>query len=211
MAVVVRNHVQQFRPLRGGIAIMNGNNGPSGTLGCIATADGADRWLLSAHHVLRGGRLEVEDGDPVFQPALGGAALPVARTSRDRADRGLDVAAARVIDGVATVAEVLGIGVLGGVVEPHEGMRVVKSGIATGVTEGVVVRVDGSEVRIELAPGYPSKYELSATSDSGAVWVEEGTASPVALHVAGNDTGIEVAIGVRMSEILRALRLSLPA
>jgi|SRR5215216_1838830 len=207
MAVVVRNHVQPFRPLRGGIAIMNGNNGPSGTLGCIATSNGVDRWILSAHHVLQGAGNELTDDEPIFQPALGGSALPVARTRRDRAHQGLDVAAARVIDGVDTVNEILGIGLIGRVIEPVQGMRVMKSGIATGVTEGVVVRVDGDEVRIESPPGYPSKYEISATSDSGSVWVEQETVAPVALHVAGTDTGIEIAIGVRMSEVLRVLEL----
>lgn len=209
MSVVVRNHVLPFRPLRGGIAIMNGNNGPSGTLGCIATSDGVDRWIVSAHHVLRGAGPELGDDEPIFQPALGGAAVPIARTRRDQASLAFDIAAARVVAGVETVNEILGIGVLGPVAEPVEGMRVVKSGIATGITEGVVARVDGSQVRIEIPAGYPSKYDLSAVSDSGAVWLEQGTAAPVALHVAGNDTGIEVAIGVRMSEVLRVLGLDL--
>lgn len=211
MAVVIRNHVQPFRPLRGGIAIMNGNNGPSGTLGCIATSSGEDRWILSAHHVLRGAGNDLTDDEPIFQPALGGSALPIARTRRDRAHRGLDVAAAQVIAGVETVNEILGIGMIGPVAEPREDMRVVKSGIATGVTEGVIVRMAGDEVRIELPSGYPSKYEISATSDSGSVWLEEATAAPVALHVAGTDTGIEIAIGIRMSEVLRVLNLRLLA
>jgi hypothetical protein len=209
MAVIVRNHVQPFRPLRGGIAIMNGNNGPSGTLGCVATSDGQDRWILSAFHVMQGAADDLADNEPIFQPALGGSAQPVARTKRNRADRALDIAAAEVVSTVATVNEILGIGSVGSLLEPVEGMLVVKSGIATGVTEGVITLVQGHRVRIEMRPGYPSKYELSAISDSGSVWLAQSTAQPVALHVAGTDTGIEIAMGVRMSEVLRVLGLSL--
>lgn len=211
MSMQVRNHVQSFRPLRGGIAISNGNGGRLGTLGCIVTSDGADRWILSAHHVLRGSGLDLGDGEPIFQPALGGADLPIARTRRAQASHELDAAAALIVDGVRAVNEILGLGTVGQLAEPIEGERVIKSGAATGVTEGQIVRVIGDDVRIELLSGYPSKYELSAVSDSGAIWLAQGTLSPVALHVAGNDTGIEVAVGVRISTVLQTLNLTLLA
>jgi hypothetical protein len=81
-------------------------------------------------------------------------------------------------------------------------MRVVKSGIASGVTEGVITEIKDERVRIEILPGYPSKYERSSVSVSCAIWVEQATSSPLALHVAGNDTGIEVALGIRLSTVL---------
>jgi hypothetical protein len=207
MAMQARNHIQSFRPLRGGIAISNGNGGRLGTLGCMVTSDGADRWILSAHHVLRGAGPELGDDEPVFQPALGGADLPVARTRRARASPELDAAAALIVDNIGAVNEILGIGAVGPLAEPVEGARVIKSGVATGITEGQIIRVVGDDVRIELLRGYPSKYELSAISDSGAIWLDQDTLSPVALHVAGNDTGIEIAVGVRLSAVLRALGL----
>jgi hypothetical protein len=209
MSVVARNHTQPFRPLRGGIAIMNGNNGPSGTLGFVATSDGTDRWIVSAHHVMRGQGLQVVDNDPIFQPALGGSAQPIAFTKAARADETLDVAAALVEQNVIAIGEILGIGMLGAVIEPAVGMRVVKSGVATGITEGVITGINGDDVLIEMPAGYPSKYELSAVSDSGSLWLEEATASPVAVHVAGNDTGVEVALGVRVSRVLQALGLAM--
>lgn len=139
MVRAARNQVQPFRPLRGGIVITNGDNGPSGTLGFIATSDGVDRFIVSAHHVLRGTGAQLID-DPIFQPALGGSALPVTLTKAARADEGLDIAAALVVPGIAAIGEVLGIGPLGPLLEPAVGMRVLKSGIATGVAEGVVAR-----------------------------------------------------------------------
>ena len=204
-----RNHIQSFRPLRGGIAISNGNGGRLGTLGCIATSNGADRWIVSALHVLRGAGPELGDGEPIFQPALGGTDSPVAQTRRSRTVTELDAAAALVVDTVGAVHEILGLGVVGPLAEPVEGTRVVKSGVATGITEGKIVRVVGDAVRIEVLAGYPSKYEMSTISDSGSIWLDQDTRSPVALHVAGDDTGIEVAVGVRLSTVLRALRLEL--
>lgn len=209
MGLLVRNHVQPFRPLRGGIAIVCGNNGPFGTLGCLATSDGQDRWILSAYHVLKGGGATVVEDTAVFQPAQGGPELPIARTREAKASKTLDAAAALVSAGTGTVNEILGIGDLGPLGEPAVGMPVIKSGIATGVTEGIIVGVNDDRVRIEVPSGYPSKYELSSISDSGSVWVEKGTSSPVALHIAGNDTGIEVALGVRLSKVLGDLNLRL--
>ncbi len=208
MAVVVRNHVQSYRPLRGGIGIVNGTISLLGTLGCIATSDGQDRWILSAYHVLIGMGRPPVSGEAIFQPAPGAAMTPIAVTDATRADPGLDAAAA-LVAGVGTRDEILGIGTVAGVVAPAVGMRLIKSGIATGVTEGIVTDVTGSRVIIEQLPGYPSKYELSSISDSGAVWVEQHTREAVALHVAGNDTGIEIAIGVALGDVLASLRLQL--
>lgn len=50
--IVDRNHARTFRRLRGGIAITHPMVSRLGALGCIATSDGTDRWILSAHHVL---------------------------------------------------------------------------------------------------------------------------------------------------------------
>lgn len=208
MALLVRNHVQSFRPLRGGIGIVNGTISLLGTLGCIATSDGQDRWILSAYHVLIGMGRAAVSGEAIFQPAPGAAMTPVALTDATRADPLLDAAAALVSPAVGALGEILGIGGVAGVAAPVVGMRVAKSGIATGITEGIITDVTGARVTIEQLPGYPSKYELSSISDSGAVWVEQSSGSAVALHVAGNDTGIEVAIGTSLPDVLASLRLA---
>jgi hypothetical protein len=210
MAVLVANHTRAFRPLRGGIAVMNANVRLLGTLGCIATSDGLDRWVVSAYHVLgRPSGTPLADGEPVFQPAVGVAENPVAVTRRDRFDLALDAAAALVTPGVGAVGEVLGLGPVTGLADPTPGMRVVKSGIATGVTEGVVARVLGPRVEIEVPADFSFRYDLSDVSDSGAVWLDSATGRAVALHVAGNDTGVELAIGMRLAEVLASLRLRL--
>lgn len=207
MSALVPNHCRMYRPLRGGILILNANVRTLGTLGLVATSDGRDRWLVTAHHVLgRTGGPPLQDGEPVFQPGEGAGPF-VAVTRADRADPALDVAAALVIDGVEAVGEVLGLGPLAPAKEPAAGMRVVKSGIATGITEGVVEQVVAERVRIRLPQGFPSKYELSDVSDSGAVWLEQATMAPVALHRAGEDTGLETATGVAIRRVLEALRL----
>lgn len=207
MSTLVPNHCRMFRPLRGGVLIVNANVRVLGTVGLVATSDGHDRWLVTARHVLaRTGGPPLQDGEPVFQPGEGAGPF-VAVTRTGRADPDLDAAAALVIDGVEAVGEILGLGALAPVKDPAAGMRVVKSGIATGITEGVVDEVAGDRVRIRLPPGFPSKYELSDVSDSGAVWLEQATMAPVALHRAGEDTGVETATGVPLRRVLEALRL----
>lgn len=201
------NHARAYAPLRAGIAISNANLRLLGTLGLVATSDGADRWLLTAYHVL--GRVQgppLADDEPVFQPAEGSGPM-VAVTRRERADPALDAAAARVLDGVQTAPEVLGLGPVAAPREPEVGQRVVKAGIATGVTEGVIDRVTADEVRIVMLPGYPSKYELSEVSDSGAAWLEQASGAPVALHRAGADTGVETAFARPIGRVLDALGL----
>lgn len=210
MALLVPNHTRAFRPLRGGIALMNATVRLLGTLGCIATSDGVDRWVVSAYHVLgRPHGAPLADGEPIFQPAVGVAENPVAVTRRDRFDAALDAAAALVTPGVGAVGEVLGIGPVAGLGDPVPDMRVVKAGIATGVTEGVVGSVQGARIEIAVPADFSARYDLSDVSDSGAVWLERDTRRAVALHVAGNDTGIELAIGMRLIDVLASLRLRL--
>lgn len=217
MAAFVRNHTFMFRPLLGGVCIQSGVVREVGTLGCLLTSDGQDRYLLSAYHVL--GRSDLSaatDGEPIFQPTdressgPGGAVVPVARLSLAHTDPARDLAAARIDDGVPSVPEILGVGTLAGAADPQVGMRVLKSGIATGVTEGIVVRAAAGRVEIEVPPGFGSKYELSAQSDSGAVWVERDSRLAVALHVGGHDLGVERAFAVPFLEALASLGLDLP-
>jgi hypothetical protein len=177
----------------------------------VVTANGgAERWILTCYHVLaRRDTADLQDGEPVHQVSSTNPPEVVARTRRDRADAALDVAAARVVDGIETVREVLGIGPVTAAKAPEVGMRVVKSGVATGVSEGVVSRIEGTRVQIEMPPGFPSKYELSDISDSGSLWVEISSRAGVALHFGGNDVGVEKAFAVSLPHVLQVLRLDL--
>jgi hypothetical protein len=206
----VRNHNLKFRPLRGGIAIFNPNVGELGTLGFVATTNGIDRWIVSCHHVLcRSEGTSPADGEPIFQPVDGDPDSQVARSAAGSADPQLDCAAAKVLDGAEAIGEVLGLGQLAAPLDPLAGMEVVKSGITTGITEGRVRSVTGDRVVIEVAPGFPANYELSGGGDSGAVWVQKNTVSPVVLHTRGNDTGEELAFGVPVRKVLQVLGLQI--
>ncbi|MCP2294686.1 endonuclease G [Nocardia amikacinitolerans] len=193
-------------PIRPGISVSN-VKGTAGTVGCIVydKHDGTP-LVLSNWHVLHGpdGRI----GDTVVQPG------PRDDNRIDRNRLGVLNRSHLGIAGdcaVATVEDrriddsVLGIGVtparLG---EPELGDKVVKSGRTTGVTHGVVRRIDtivklryGSAgvhnigcFEIGPDPARPAAHdEISRGGDSGSVWLfeEGGTTTGVlaGLHFAG--------------------------
>jgi hypothetical protein len=123
-----------------------------------------------------------------------------------RVDRNLDCAAA-VIGDAGGRGLILGIGQLAAPIAPTVGMRVIKSGAETGVTEGIIARVEGIEVTI-ASSNFPVDYRLSGPSDSGAVWIDAQTHSPVAMHYAGDpqNSGRQ-AFGRSLIAILVTLRL----
>ena len=201
------NHNLVFRPLRGGIAVLNPIVETLGTIGLIATSNGQDAWIVSCYHVLcRPDASAFTEGEPIQQVI--GDAQTVARNSTERAAANLDCAAARISDGVPFVPEILGLGRLTSPAGPEVGMRVLKSGRKTGITEGKIVAVNGNDVTIEAPDGFPANYEVSEPGDSGAVWVARDTGAPVALHTRGNDTGKERAFAARLTTVLQTLGLT---
>jgi hypothetical protein len=205
--VSTRNPALTYRPLQGGILIINPANARPGTLGIILAA-GADCFALSCYHVLgRADNSGFVEGEPILQslPAKGGS--QVARIFAANCDVALDIAAAKLDPGVESTRKILGISVVGQMVPPAMGMRVLKSGAATGVTEGRVVRVDNDRVEISRPAGYPPVYELCDFGDSGAVWVEADTTRPLAMHDAQAPNGN--AIGVRFDVVLARLGMAL--
>jgi hypothetical protein len=198
-----------YRPLRGGIAILNPIVQKIGTLGFIATADGQDRWLVSCYHVLgRIDRSAFNDGEPIYQP-IDDAGNLVARVDVHRADAVLDCAAAKLEPGIASSGRMLELPMITGVCEPAVGMRVIKSGCVTGVTEGVITSINNNDVAIDVAPGFPLKYELNREGDSGALWVSANDGQAVALHCAGDAYGKPISYSIRLTAILNSLKLQL--
>lgn len=203
-----RNHELTFRPVQGGILIINPANDRPGTLGAIATRNGADRFALSCYHVLcrpNGGSFA--DGEVILQSlsTKGGSAIGRVFASDTRPL--LDVAAARVESGVPTYGRIIGLGPLDQPRIPAVGMHVLKAGCATGVTQGVVSAVNGDRVEIQRRPGFPSMYELSDFGDSGALWVEDSTGRPVAMHTGASPA--QSAIAASINPLLAALSLTL--
>ncbi|WGF89925.1 DNA/RNA non-specific endonuclease [Marinivivus vitaminiproducens] len=185
----------------------------AGTLGClVADARDGSLCMLSNWHVLQGP--DGRPGDRVVQPGPfddnatdgNGAGILV------RSHRGLagDCAIAR-LDGrtadpaiidLDTGVEKIGV--------PELGDRVVKSGRTTGVTRGVVTRIEvttkldygdgtgeqkigGFEIGID-AKAAPEDGEISKDGDSGAAWLacdRNGKPEPVmlGLHFAGEVDG----------------------
>ena len=201
-----------YRPLRAGIAIINREVDQYGTLGFFARSLDGAAWLVSCYHVL--GRVNFgafEPGEAVFQPDYGTNPQAIALLTTGQYDRSLDCDAARIEPGVEIVNGILGLGRINPApITPFVGMRVCKYGVATELTEGIVTAVSGSDVFIEPAAGFPENYRLSATGDSGALWVEQGSLQAVALHKQGAPVGgDEQAVGTSMTAVLGTLRLTL--
>lgn len=210
--MAVPNHLLTFRPLIGGIAIINPLVNKLGTLGLVATSNGEDRWIVSAYHVLC--RLEgaaFEEDEPIYQPFGSNPEESVGRLVQGRADHDLDFAAARIVDGIGASSWVLGPGRPSAPVAPAVGMRVLKSGMSTGVTEGQVTGISGDSILIEVVSSFSGTYDLSEIGDSGSAWFEAGSLACVALHTSGNAFGPEVARGIAMNRVLRDLGLAIPS
>jgi hypothetical protein len=205
--VAAYNHNLAYRPLRAGVAILNPIVNEIGTIGLIATSDGNDRWIVSCYHVLcRKNMGPAADNEPIFQPVDDADKL-VAITSLQRSDSGQDCAAALVDPTIGCSGEILNVGRIGGLTEPTVGMRVIKSGCVTGVTEGVITTVNGDIVSIELPPSFPPQAELSQPGDSGCLWVARDSMKAVALHRTGSAFGTMSATAARISAVLQALQL----
>jgi hypothetical protein len=169
----------------------------------VLTSDGVDRWLLTCHHVLAHANGTLAPTDRVFQPNAANGV--VATLAGALFDQSLDCAAALL--SVPASNEVLGLGTLAPATSPTAGMKVIKSGWKTGVSEGVIQTVNGTDVIIERLPGYPLDYLVAASGDSGAVWVEASTLAPVALHKQESAVGPHRAFATDIGAVLAALNL----
>lgn len=208
---MVANYLQKYTTIRGGIEIAP-PDGRRGTLGMLLTSDGADRWLVSCCHVLGVGTPPVvTPGRRICQPAFAEESTPIAATNGARTSGNLDCAAGRLLDSLPYLDEILGIGRVGQPIDAVVGMRLVKAGAGTGVTEGWVDDIDANgEIIIRLPPDVPKTCKLSHEGDSGAVWVSLYDRRPVALHREGNVDGVPFAIGIPFAEVCRRLGLRVP-
>jgi endonuclease G len=194
-------------PVSGGIAI--GNHSTSGTLGAIVWDPGGRRALaLSNWHVLANQGSDGRIYQPKYEPTRPSENL-LGRLAGPRAlDRNVDAALAT-IEGRGVAGEVTGLSVrITAVRKPEIGMRVIKCGMATGITHGQV-KIARKIVAMDLAgmpvphsiavctigqsPEHPDE-RLSAPGDSGACWMlsnaeGESTGIMVGLHVGGDGPG----------------------
>jgi len=172
-----------YRPLLCGVSIFNARINEPGTLGYFGRDLAGNTWLISAYHVLCNSNFAAFTvNETIFQPAANSPAFEVASTRSDKASSTLDCAAALVDPHIACTNAQLGLGAVILPRAPTLGMRVAKSGSATGVTEGLITRINGDTIRIEADPSFDRDYTLSDSGDSGSLWVEQDTRAPIALH-----------------------------
>jgi hypothetical protein len=196
----IKNLARVYGRLRGGLQIMSREVEEPGTLGMIVASGGVP-YLISARHVLAKNRPGI--GDSICQPA-GAKTIAIV----DRVSAQLDCARARLVDGeIFAELEILHIGILTVPRDPVEGMIVIKTGAATGVTQGKVSRINSNEVTIKPLSDFPLEYQLSETGDSGAIWVESQSRAPVAMHYSAQSGGASVAYAIPLPAVLRELQL----
>jgi hypothetical protein len=211
--VAVRNFNawQRFRPLRSGLGILCGPNGQEGTLGFIALDAQGDPWLISAAHVLGGTNATLPTGGlSVFQPIGPASTEAVANATALSRDSSLDVAAAVLLAGVGFVNEALGVGPLAPPILAKTGMRVVKAGALSGITEGEVLDVAADDITIGLPKPFPPSCQLAEGGDSGALWIECSSRAPIGIHYASSGFGIPKAYARPLPLVLSHLGLWAP-
>lgn len=116
---------------------------------------------------------------------------------------GLDAAIAGIEAGVACVESIFGTNImLQATADNILGQRVMKQGMASGLTHGMIDGIEGSHqldysnfgdvtrwmdgVRIIADPEHPEG-EISLSGDSGAIWYDPDKKTGVGLHFAGED------------------------
>jgi endonuclease G len=209
-------------PMRGGISISDERHQAYGTLGGLV----ADRvtgapMILSNWHVLAAD-WRARAGQRIYQPGRldgGTSADAIASLTRDAMSDGLDAAVATLHAGRRLTCEQLGLGALRGVARAELGMELAKSGRRTGVTFGVVRGVEGAArmtygsvervIRkvVSIEPRRPAE-EVSASGDSGSLWLERASSRAVGLHFAGGNFP-ETGLALDIREVLDRLDVDL--
>jgi hypothetical protein len=194
------DRARAYRPLVSGARIMNAITGNPGTLGCIGLDDQGNPWIVSCYHVLGRSRHFVSivgNDEPILQATADVGGGVVARTRITRMNSVLDYGAAIVVPEIDVSASVLELDKLQRIADAEVGMRVVKSGAATGVTIGVVSEVTPVLIKIEKPAESPNDYVLSDHGDSGAVWLDAQTGNAVGLHFTRQEHAIAYARPLR--------------
>lgn len=205
MAIITLNQRLAYRPLPAGVMLCSDEVQRSGTIGCFGTRTGADRWCVTAAHVVSTSRAT---GVAVWQPTLRTPGTRISKGAMVYAPAPLDLVAFRLDDGVLMEPAILELGRWSGVAEPVVGMIVMKSGSATGVTRGRVVAVRDDRFEVQAETWMPQDYACYDQGDSGAAWMSVDGRKLVGIHVAqAQNTGAGIAI--RMSRALGALSLRL--
>jgi hypothetical protein len=198
-----------FERLQPGISIGNAVRATTGTLGGIVR-DAADTnrvAILSNWHVLCASP-DCQAGEGITQPGAFDAGNEVARsvatlTRWAQLSSGYDAAIAAVQTSIEFSPEEFQLGITPvAVQEPELHMKLVKSGLSSGITHAVVDGIGGSYkmdyrpygdaerwmdgIHLVSDPANPDP-DVSLEGDSGALWIEPESKAAVALHFGGED------------------------
>ncbi|MCB8961190.1 MAG: hypothetical protein H6651_12815 [Ardenticatenales bacterium] len=209
-ANIVRTN--RIDPIVGGISVGNARVS-AGTLGAIVwDRESGAPCVISNWHVLCGSNA-CKPGEIIYQPGPfdgGGQEDRIAELLRWQLDRHGDAALAKLSGDREFARDLLALNPLAGIeADPRLGLKVVKSGRTTGVTEGSLTAsvfrwgfkyengpfvMFHNQLRIVPRAPWPAvNYELSGGGDSGAIWVNESNNRAVGLHFAGEQDGRPIA------------------
>jgi hypothetical protein len=219
-------------PVQSGYSVGNDNECAAGTISCVVTLNGTDRYLLSNNHVFA--RVNAAHlGERIDQPGRYDAATITGLKQCDqtpqvatlstfvpinfnrRSTNVVDCALAK-LDGVSATSLSAG-GYLPSVntVAPAVGMAVKKSGRTTGLTHGSILAINW-QGKINYGNGqtatfvnqvYISSSTFSAAGDSGSLIVtDDANANPVCLLFAGSSNST---IANPISAVLGALHATI--
>jgi hypothetical protein len=198
----------QCDPLQLGISVGNLQRATTGTLGlCVRDTHSGKQGFISNWHVLCGSP-DARAGESISQPGplhQGTQAARIAGVLERWAplDAGCDAALALLLDGLAETQSLYGsAAVVVGTETPGLATHVIKFGVTSLLTHGLIDGVDGSYridyssygdtvrwidgMRIVSDPDHPDA-DISLAGDSGSAWVDAASREVVALHFAGED------------------------
>ena len=226
-----REDSEEYRPVRGGTQLkLNGGSG-AGTLGCLLTVTGDTRVLaLTNHHVVTGACSDAASGE-VGQPDGASSSSEscddiIGTVLDTQCDPDVDVALIRLKGGMRWLAEIEGIGVVGGIGPPAaKGDQVRKRGRTTSLTGGFVDDINRSgtinnhddtpyrsyvgAMRIlpNPDPANPGPTRWSGSGDSGAA-VVNAAGQVVGLHFGG---GSAIGLVIPIQAVIDKFATGVPA
>jgi hypothetical protein len=171
-------------PVIGGVQIMNANKSSAGTLGMVVLHRDTLRPLaLSNQHVMQ--RTPADPIDVMVQPTAAFANIlgPVVAS-----DKALDCAVCELGTRPSSF-DIFGLDQVAGSAQARLGMKVVKSGLTSGVTFGVVDGMNAERITIVPGSSPAASGQVSLPGDSGSIWLELATNLAVGLHFSGNAEG----------------------
>lgn len=203
--VIAVNPAGIIRPLFGGVKLLSTLLGRTeyGTFGCIMNKDGL-HFGLTNYHVLFGNLPEDQAtefvGRTVVQPDIVPATNAIGKICSTFSKK-FDYALFTVVppvNGVQSINKVAGL--ISGWKMPDYNMKVMKMGVTTGLTYGIIESRscrEISQITIRYDDSYPNdSTRISLGGDSGAIWLStesDGTHKVIALHSGGDSQKIAYA------------------